>query len=106
MVAVLAMSAAIRIIGLQTISGVTRCLESGRYICDFDAEQHDGRSAFRTTRALHEAAIFVNEAAAIGFYRTQSRVRPLRDDGRPNRPLTAFTVEIVSVHAGAEITRP
>lgn len=29
----------------------------------------------------------------LELWRTQSRTRPLRPDGKPNRPLTAYTVE-------------
>jgi hypothetical protein len=37
---------------------------------------------------------FENGGDAMRFWRQQSILQPLRDDGKPNRPLTAFTVEI------------
>jgi len=41
-----------------------------------------------------QAAVFVTQDAAIACWHTQSRARPLRPDGEPNRPLTSLTVEI------------
>lgn len=40
---------------------------------------------------------FADAGAAITAYRTQGTVRPWRDDGCPNRPLTSYTVEFVKV---------
>lgn len=45
---------------------------------------------------------FPNMAAAMECWRTQSTRHPLRVDGLPNRPLTAFSVEIVPADAAAE----
>lgn len=33
----------------------------------------------------------------MAFWKTTSRVNPIRADGRPNRPLTAFTIEPVKI---------
>jgi hypothetical protein len=35
---------------------------------------------------------FADLAAAVACWKRQSTVRPLRPDGKPNRPLTAFTI--------------
>ena len=45
---------------------------------------------------------FPNGGAALECWRTQSVLHPLRADGLPNRPLTAFSVEIVPADAAAE----
>ena len=45
---------------------------------------------------------FPNGGAALECWRTQSTRHPLRADGKPNRPLTAFSVEIVPADAAAE----
>lgn len=47
------------------------------------------------TRLADEAMKFLDAQVALELWRTQSKVRPLRPDGQPNRPLTAFTIEIV-----------
>jgi hypothetical protein len=38
--------------------------------------------------------VFEDHAAAMEVWTRQSRVRPLRPDGKPNRPLTAYTISI------------
>ena len=37
---------------------------------------------------------FVSIAEAMEYWRTVSTTVPFRPDGKPNRPLTAYTVEI------------
>jgi hypothetical protein len=44
---------------------------------------------------IEQAALFADVATAMEFLNTQSCTVPFRDDGKPNRPLTAFTVELV-----------
>lgn len=50
-----------------------------------------------TSADLAEAKHFADLTEALAFWQTQSRVRPRRPDGEPNRPLTGFSVEIVNV---------
>jgi hypothetical protein len=47
-----------------------------------------------TTANINEAKKFADAAAASEFYLRQSTVLPLRPDGRPNRPFTAYTVSV------------
>lgn len=67
----------------------------GAFLADFDADAHDGmgHATWTSDRAL--ALEFDSAIAAFSFWKTQSTVRPKRRDGHPNRPLTAFSVEIV-----------
>ena len=37
---------------------------------------------------------FATRGDAMNFWRAPSKTRPTRMDGKPNRPLTALTVEI------------
>jgi hypothetical protein len=58
---------------------------------------HDtgGQQGFCTlTRKVNDAMRFDTKADALIFWRKQSRTMPLRPDGHPNRPLTAYTVKI------------
>ena len=51
----------------------------------------------------HEMAMrFASIEDAIAAYRTQSTVRPLREDGLPNRPLTAYSVSIERLPSSKE----
>lgn len=47
-----------------------------------------------------DALRFRDPAAAIRTWQMQSVTVPLRADGRPNRPLTAFTVELARIEEG------
>jgi hypothetical protein len=49
------------------------------------------------TLDLADAMQFPDAAAALACYRATSVRAPLRDDGKPNRPLTAVTVSIEPV---------
>jgi hypothetical protein len=67
----------------------------GRWLvwCDVDANR--GRGAIRTTEDRADAASFPDAAEAMRYWKRTSHVRPKRPDGKPNRPLTAYTIEIV-----------
>lgn len=67
----------------------------GQYLQSFDFEAHGGQGEAAYTPNLALALKFQEHEAAFAFWKTQSKVRPIRPDGKPNRPLTAATVEIV-----------
>lgn len=64
----------------------------GNYLKSYDAEAHDGRGSAIFTPHVEEALKFDSAVDALECWRTQSKTRPLRDDGKPNRPLTAFNI--------------
>jgi hypothetical protein len=70
--------------------------ETGRtyYLEDFYPEFADGRGYANWTDDPAKAMRFPSMAEALDLWRTQSRVRPLRDDGLPNRPLTAYSIMV------------
>lgn len=76
-------------------STVPRPAIAGHFVKSYDPDAHDGRGDLVGTLRLEEALRFPTAAAAFEFYRQQSKVRPLREDGRPNRPATAFSIELV-----------
>lgn len=55
----------------------------------------DGRGHTMFTPDKQLARSFESIGDAFEFYRQQSKTVKLRDDGKPNRPITAFTVEIM-----------
>lgn len=63
--------------------------------CDFEAE--DGRGKADWTTNPNKAKRFADKAEAFEYWQTQSKTHPTRPDGRPNRPLTAYTVEIRAI---------
>jgi hypothetical protein len=76
---------------------VIRRYETDEFLKSFDPDVHEPGVPYPTgyaewTAKLDEAMVFGNAVEAISFYRTQSKVTPLRPDGRANLPLTVFSV--------------
>jgi hypothetical protein len=70
--------------------------ENKGWIKSYDLDARDGRGTVVTTSRKSEAMSFEDGIAAFEAWRTPSTVHPLRGDGRPNRPLTALTIEILN----------
>jgi hypothetical protein len=66
----------------------------GKYLASYDLDAHDGRGTDEWVSDPTQALHFESNAAALKVWRTPSLIRPLRPDGQPNRPLTAYTVEV------------
>lgn len=88
------MAHAIRI--LRAADGSPTAL-AGFLVREYDPDEHEGIGRLAVTLVPEEALRFENAAEALREYRRISKVRPLRPDGLPNRPMTAYTVEIHSL---------
>lgn len=66
------------------------------YLVSWNVDAHDGRGEAEWGPA-EKAHVFVDARQAWETWREQSTVRPVRDDGLPNRPLTAFHVVIIDL---------
>jgi hypothetical protein len=71
----------------------------GAYLASYDPEANDGQGDAVWTDDPARALLFESTAEAYELYRAVPRNRPLRADGKPNRPLTALSVEMVGVRA-------
>lgn len=70
----------------------------GSYVQSFDVDANDGRGDLVVTFDKKNAKQFDNGGEAVEFWRQQSTVHPIREtDGKPNRPLTAYTISIERV---------
>jgi hypothetical protein len=85
----------IQITGFAGLNTTTLCENSGEFLVSYDPDAAGGRGSFRSSPDPRKAAKFASAAAAHAFWARQSRTRPLRDDGEPNGPLTAFTVLVL-----------
>jgi hypothetical protein len=73
----------------------------GRFVIDYDprltgplwSESYE----LLTTTEITEARGFANGVEALDFWRQVCPTHPRRDDGRPNRPLAAFSVAFPTV---------
>jgi hypothetical protein len=70
---------------------------SGPYLEWFNVDANNGRGADSWTHDVTKAMRFPSFKAAMECLQSQSTVTPLRSDGRPNRPLTAYNVTIEQV---------
>lgn len=66
----------------------------GQYLKDFDFEANNGEGFGTFTSNIAEAKSFATMYDAITFIKTQPECRPLRDDGLPNRPMTAVSISV------------
>jgi hypothetical protein len=72
---------------------------AGEYLASFEPEAHDGRGLATFTPDRARAKVFPDFKAAYEFIGTRPKKRPTRPDGKPNRPLTAFTLDIEPLDA-------
>lgn len=66
----------------------------GEYVKWYSPSGHRGAGKLITTPHRERAKRYPSKIAALEEYRAISCTHPWRRDGKPNRPLTAFTVEI------------
>jgi hypothetical protein len=66
----------------------------GQYLVGYDPEYANGRGFADWSADLTKARTWPDYATALAYWRQVPRARPTRPDGRPNRPLTSFTVTV------------
>lgn len=66
----------------------------GPYLEWSDPDANNGLGDERWTNNPAKAKRFKSFAEASQCWQAQSTVRPTRDDGKPNRPMTAYSVTI------------
>jgi hypothetical protein len=77
---------------IECAPGFSRVDCEGEYLKAFDVDAHDGLGSFESTADIEEALHFSDLGDVLEAWKRQSTVRPLRPDGKPNRPLTALTI--------------
>jgi len=70
------------------------CPFAGQWLKEFDFDADDGRGFGVFTDNRAEAVRFGSRRLALLFWRTTSSIKPIREDGEPNRPLTAMSIDI------------
>ena len=74
---------------------------AGKYLVSYDPEALGGRGSARWTDDPAKALVFADPGDALDCWQQVPRNCPERPDGRPNRPLTAYTIELDPVRADA-----
>lgn len=75
---------------------------AGAFLQSYDPDANDGRGAITLTGKLERAKVFDGIAAVFAEWARVSTKRPLRPDGKPNRPLSAFSIHPVSMTVAIE----
>lgn len=71
------------------------------YLESVDLDAPDGMGGIVLTRDKAKALRFTDIGEAMECWRAQSRTYPIRHtDGKPNRPLTAFTITFEKIEDG------
>lgn len=68
-----------------------------KWVKTFDPDAFNGRGFLTVTNDQQKAKKFATFKDAMDFWKIQSKVRPFRPDGKPNRPLTAYTIEVKDI---------
>lgn len=86
------------VIQFEDLTGMARfadpTVKSGAYLESYDPEAHRGQGKAKWTDDIAKAMRFATQLEAFDFWRQQSKTMPFRPDGKPNRPLTAFTISV------------
>ena len=81
-------------VGIFVLERAWTCDPVHQWLVSSDPDAFRGRGDMELTHDPSKAKRFVDAKAALQYWRRESTVQPYRSDGKPNRPLTAFTVEI------------
>jgi hypothetical protein len=68
----------------------------GYYLKSYDPEANSGQGEIEWTAQPAQAMTFPDQRAAFALWSRVPLACPVRADGKPNRPATAFTVEIAA----------
>lgn len=80
-------------VNIATVRSVVPSYTPGGFLAAYDPEQ--GIPSLRCTIDVRDALCLPSDQM-IDLYRSTPSKSPVRPDGHPNRPLTAFTVEVVT----------
>jgi hypothetical protein len=81
----------------NTVALVTEGVVVGNYLEWSDPDANFGRGDDRWTIDVKKAKRFPSFEAASRCWKARSTLVPTRPDGRPNRPMTAYSVSIEQV---------
>jgi len=74
------------------LAAVNDSIQYGDYLEWADPDANNGMGDDRWTSDIDKAKKFATFADATACWQAQSAVNPIRPDGKPNRPLTAWSV--------------
>ena len=72
----------------------------GTYVVNYNPSSigmGGGEAFLQTTRHLKEARVFKDFVDATNYWKQIDQRNPVRYDGKPNRPLTIFNIQLINV---------
>ena len=81
--------------GFATLDEYTK--HGSTFLAEYDPDALGGSGLIVSTPKPENAMRFPNMQAAVAKYMQVSKVQPLRIDGKPNRPLTMYSAEVLRV---------
>jgi hypothetical protein len=69
----------------------------GRYLATYNPNTKYGTLDMTSTADIGEAMRFVDASDVHAVWTAVSKLQPTRPDGKPNRPLTGLTIELITV---------
>jgi hypothetical protein len=94
------MAYVLRCIGFANME--SPCSVAGQFVKTFDHEALGGHGYGTFTHDLKQAKKFASHGEAFLFWRRVPDNMAVRRDGKPNRPLTAMHMEILSLEAAMQ----
>lgn len=88
------MAFGIRLVALVGSATVQDDVGGNSWLHSYDPQAHDGRGAATWTPDPSAAMTFATVGDAFDCWRAVPANRPLREDGEPNRPLTAAAITV------------
>jgi len=93
----------IYVLQLSHLASGEKSIVDGHYVVDYDASRPGvGSSATSechlvTTLDWRKAKRFASEKEAVDCWQQVNARDPVRPDGKPNRPLTSYTIEVQEI---------
>ena len=75
----------------------------GEYLQSYDPEFMNGEGLATWTKDPNKALWFPTITSAMALANAQPRSKPIRPDGQPNRPLRAYTLEVMRIEEALEL---
>lgn len=83
-------------VGMSGIQINSTQVPYGQYLKAFDPDFKRGVGIADWTHDRTKAKRFPDAAAALAEWKRPSKVMPIRSDGKPNRPLTAYSITLMN----------
>ena len=79
----------------QHLSSDDYTLHAGSFVVEYDPDANNGAGLIVSTSSVDDSKRYSTLQLAVDHYRSVSTVQPHRADGKPNRPLTMYSAEVL-----------